>query len=376
MMTKHIIPMLICLALFLSGQVALADQPKDIPTLSIEEIPDSPAGIKNYLLLCVDSWGSKEDAAQGGAMDDTSDAEEPLQDAINADSAYAAYIDEISSAVQSISTPKALGNTDGMILVTVDTYLNRVMMTSFVRDLLVQKADGKFNRLSRFVPNNGNDQAAVEKLIDIYGSHFGIKIDHYVVVNWSMVRNIINAAGIKDQNGTGRVEIELTKGEAEYLRGKDAYTSSWAIPALKGAGTYKLSPHAAVIYMRCRKSVSAINGEKYDYRRTTRARNVLAALKENLTGFTYDQAMELLDIVVNNVLVTDMSAMDLLEAADVAFSLKDSQMDQFRIPIDGTHKTITYSSGSCEEIDFPANREALWDFLGYNSFVVREEEDD
>ena len=73
-----------------------------------------------------------------------------------------------SSAVQSISTPKALGNTDGMILVTVDTLLNRVILTSFVRDLLIQRPDGKFNRLSRFVPNNGNNQEAVEKLIDIY----------------------------------------------------------------------------------------------------------------------------------------------------------------------------------------------------------------
>ena len=163
----------------------------------------------------------------------------------------------------------------------------------------------------------------------------------------SIYRALTYIIAIKDANGVGRVELELTKGEAEYLRGKDAYTASWATPRLKGAGTYMLSPHAAVIYMRCRKSASAINGEKYDYRRTTRARNVL---------------------------VTDMSAMDLLEAADIAFDLKTSDIDQFRVPIDGTHKTISYSSGSCEEIDFLANREALWEYLGYNSFVVREEE--
>ena len=371
---KRLLAIFLCLAFLLSGVTALADQPSPIPTLAVEEVPDTPPGILNYLLLCVDSWGSKEDAQQGGAIDSSEDAEETSSAAVNVDSNYAAYIDEIETAVQNISTPKSLGNTDGMILVTVDTYLNRVVLTSFVRDLLIQKPDGKFNRLSRFVPNNGNNQEAVDKLIDIYASHFGVKIDHYVVVNWSMVRNIINAAGVKDDKGVGRVEIELTKGEAEYLRGKDAYTSSWATPALKGAGTYMLSPHAAVIYMRCRKSISAINGEKYDYRRTTRARNVLVSLKNNLTNITYDQAMELLDIVVNNVLVTDMSAMDLLEAADIAFGLKNSDIDQFRIPVDGTHKTISYSSGSCEEIDFPANREALWETLGYNSFIVREDE--
>ena len=372
---KRIISLILCMMILLSAVPALADQPKPVPTLSPEQIPDTPSGIVNYMLLCVDSWGSKEDAAQGGVIDDHEREEEEAQGGTVADSAYAAYIDEIATSVQSISTPKALGNTDGMILVTVDTYLNRVVLTSFIRDLLIQKPDGKFNRLSRFVPNNGNNQEAVEKLMDIYASHFGIKIDHYVVVNWSMVRNIINAAGIKDENGVGRVEIELTKGECEYLRGKDAYTSSWAIPALKGAGTYMLSPHAAVIYMRCRKTAAAINGEKYDYRRTTRARNVLVSLKNNLSSINYDQCMELLDIVVKNVLVTDMSLMDLLEAADTAFNLKNSDIDQFRIPVDGTHTTIRYSSGSCEEIDFLANRDALWDFLGYNSYIVRDEDE-
>ncbi len=372
---KRILSLFLCALILASAVPALADQPKPVPVLGREEIPDTPSGVINYLLLCVDSWGSKEDAAQGGVIDDSEDEETDGQAGEIADSAYAAYIDEITTAVQGISTPKSLGNTDGMILVTVDTYLNRVVLTSFIRDLLIQKPDGKFNRLSRFVPNNGNNQEAVEKLLDIYATHFGVKIDHYVVVNWSMVRNIINAAGVKDANGVGRVEIELTKGEAEYLRGKDAYTSSWALPNLKGAGTYMLSPHAAVIYMRCRKSASAINGEKYDYRRTTRARNVLVSLKNNLSTITYDQCMELLDIVVNNVLVTDMSALDLLEAADLAFSLKNSDIDQFRVPVDGTHKTISYSSGSCEEIDFPANRDALWDYLGYNSFVVRDEDE-
>ena len=370
---KRFFAVLLALLLALPALGAFADKPQEIPTLKPEEIPDTPPGIINYLLLCVDSWGSKEDAAKGGAIDSSED-EESAGAAATVDNAYAAYIDEIETAVQNISTPRALGNTDGMILVTVDTYLKRVVLTSFVRDLLIEKPDGKFNRLSRFVPNNGNNQEAVEKLLDIYASHFGVKIDHYVVVNWSMVRNIINAAGVKDANGVGRVELELTKGETEYLRGKDAYTSSWATPRLSGAGTYMLSPHAAVIYMRCRKSASAINGEKYDYRRTTRARNVLVSLKNNLTDISYDQAMELLDIVVNNVLVTDMSAVDLVEAANIAFELKTSDIDQFRVPIDGTHKTISYSSGSCEEIDFIANRDALWEYLGYNSFVVREEE--
>ena len=374
MSIKRIIAAALALVLCLGAPAAWADKPKDIPVLSYEEIPQTPTGITNYLLLCVDSWGSREDASKASLSDDTGDDPEESASAV-ADSDYSAYIDEIETAVQNISTPKSLGNTDGMILVTVDTFQNRVVLTSFVRDLLIQKPDGKFNRLSRFVPNNGNNKEAVEKLVDIYATHFAVRIDHYIVVNWSMVLNIIDAAGVKDENGVGRVEIELTKGEAEYLRGKNAYTSSWAQPVLKGAGTYMLSPYAAVIYMRCRKSQSAINGEKYDYRRTTRARNVLSSLKNNLTSITMDQTMDLLDVIVSNVLVTDMTPLDLVDAADTAFQLKNATMDQFRIPIDGTHRTISYSSGSCEEIDFVANREALLNYLGYFDYVVRDDEE-
>ena len=253
---KRFIALLLCLVTELAAVSACADKPREIPTLTAEEIPDTPPGIRNYLLLFVDSWGTKEDAAQDGPDDSGDDSEDADQGSVTVDNAYAAYIDEIETALSNISTPQALGNTDGMILVTVDTILKRVMLTSFVRDLLIQKPDGKYNRLSRFVPNNGNDQAAVEKLLDIYASHFGVKIDHYVVVNWSLVRNLINAMGVKDDKGVGRVEIELTKGETEYLRGKRAYQADWSIPRLKGAGTYMLSPHAAVIYMRCRKSAS------------------------------------------------------------------------------------------------------------------------
>ena len=50
-------------------------------------------------------------------------------------------------------------------------------------------------------------------------------------------------------------------------------------------------------------------------------------------------------------------------------------MDQFRVPLDGTHRTIHYSSGSCEEIDFVANREALLNYLGYFDFVLRDDEE-
>ncbi len=307
------------LVLMLLCCTALADMPKAVPLLSEDEIPDTPTGVHNYMLLCVDSWSAN---------------------------------------------PNNLGNTDGIVLVTVDEYANRLMLTSFIRDLLVQKAENNFNRLSRYVPHNGANQAAVESLMDIFGTHFGVKIDHYVVVDWTMIQNIIDAAG--------GVDITVTAGEATRLKSKNAYKSSWTEPVLKGAGTYHFTGYAAVIYMRIRSS-TVVDGEANDFRRTSRARSVLTNLATSLSDITYDQALELLDVVVENTLLTDMTTADLLEAVGLAYNARKYDIDQLRIPIKGTYEGITYAGGSCQQIDFIANREALLEFL-YGGFIVREDE--
>lgn len=307
------------LVLMLLIGAASAESPKAVPLLAEDEIPDTPSGVHNYMLLCVDSWNA------------------------NANN---------------------LGNTDGIVLVTVDEYANRLMLTSFIRDLLIQKSENNFNRLSRYVPHNGANQEAVEKLMGIFGTHFGVKIDHYVVVDWTMIKNIIDAVG--------GVDITVTEGEATRLKSKNAYKSSWTEPVLKGAGTYRFTGYAAVIYMRIR-STTVVDGEANDFRRTSRARAVLSSIALGLSDISYEQALELLDVVVENTLLTDMTAADLLEAVGLAYNARKYDIEQLRIPIKGTYEGITYAGGSCQQIDFVANREALLEFL-YGGFIVREDE--
>lgn len=316
---KRVFLCLMCLMLL--PLAALADaMPNPVPLLSEDEIPQTPTGIHNYLLLCVDSWDGNVNN---------------------------------------------LGNTDGVVLVTVDEYAGRLMLTSFIRDLLVQKEENSFNRLSRYVPHNGSNKAAVEKLVNnIFATHFGVRIDHYVVVDWTMIRNIIDAAG--------GVDITVTAGEATRLKDKNAYKASWTEPKLAGAGTYHFTGYAAVIYMRIR-SGTVVDGEAYDFRRTSRARSVLMNIAEGLRDITYEQALDLLDVVVENTLATDMSAADLLTALDLAYGARGLPIEQLRIPIQGTYEPITYTGGACQQIDYVQNRVALHDFL-YGTFIVRDDE--
>ena len=302
-----------CLIFCLSLPLGIAEELIPIVPLTQDEIEETPVGMHHYLLLCSDSWsGSSEDAPR---------------------------------------------NTDGIMLVTVDTIAHRVMLTSFIRDMLVMRPDGAYGRL-----NGIAKRFSLEEMMDTLNSHFGLNIEKYVLVDWSNVANIIDALG--------GVDITITNGESIRLRDKNAYKSDWTEPVLKGAGTYHFRGYAAVIYMRIRSDIS-VDGERYDYRRTTRARNVVSSLADSLREVDYNSAVQIATTVFNNITATNMTIKDFIDAAGYAFELRDADIEQFRIPIDGTGREFYYMEMATQQIDVPANREALLEFL-YESFVVRE----
>ena len=184
-----------CLIFCLSLPLGIAEELIPIVPLTQDEIEETPAGMHHYLLLCSDSWsGSSEDAPR---------------------------------------------NTDGIMLVTVDTIAHRVMLTSFIRDMLVMRPDGAYGRL-----NGIAKRFSIEEMMQTLNSHFGLDIQKYILVDWNNVANIIDALG--------GVDITVTNGESIRLRDKNAYKSDWTEPVLKGAGTYHFRGYAAVIYMRIR----------------------------------------------------------------------------------------------------------------------------
>ncbi len=289
----------------------LAVEPDPIPVLAVEEIPKSPAGMTHYLLVCADSWDADV---------------------------------------------KNLGYTDGIVLVTLDTAARRVMLTSFIRDMLIQRPDGKFGRLNYVARTFSMDD-----LVTTLNTHFGLDIAKYVLVDMGQVQKIIDAVG--------GVDITVTDNEASYLR-RYAISSTSTKPSMKNAGTYHFSGHAAVIYMRIRKV--AVNGVSGDFMRTQRVRTVLSTIADSLAGITYDQAMDLLDVIVANTCATNMTTGDMLAAVDQALDLAGTPVEQIRMPIDDTSHPFAYAGMATQQIDFLANRDALEDFL-YDTYVVVDE---
>ena len=310
-MMKRILAFLLMMLMAMTSLTALADtQPTPIETVPYDQIPENREGIYHYLLLCMDHWN-------GGTN----------------------------------------GNSDGIVLLTFDTLTGRIMLTSFTRDSLVVRPDGKIGRINYIVKDWGP-----EALCKIISTHLNIKVDKYVIFNFQQVANIVDYMG--------GVEIEIDANEANYLR-KYPLSPTQTTPSMGRAGTYLFTGRAAVIYMRIRK---ADNGG--DFMRTQRVRNVLSILADKCRTMTYDQAKALLDSVVENSTTTNMSAEDLVKALDQAFSLRSCVIEELRLPVEGGYKQIKYAGMSVQDIDWNKSRAAMAEYLECGWLVIEDEDED
>lgn len=330
---------------------ALCEDPAPISVIPKDQITPTLKGIHHYMLICVDSWAA--DLTKEG------------------------------------------NHTDGLMLVTVDEIAHRVMLTSFIRDMLIMRPDGKYGRINNIMDlmspktKTGIDgKAGIPLLIETINTHFDLEIEKFIVVDFKQVENIINAVG--------GVDITITDREANYLRNYSISASS-TTPAISGGGTYHFSGHAAVIYMRIRKVHTAeymhADGRVYydtqDYGRTYRDRVVVSSIAESLKEISYEDALKLLDVIVTNTVYTNMTTDDMFDALDLAMEMRGVPVEHIRMPIDNaegysptvenfnkgklSYLEFAYAGMATKEVNFEINREALKNFL-LDSFVVVEDE--
>lgn len=287
------------LVLLLSASAALADQPREIVPLPYDQLPDAQKGQHHYLMACVDNW-------QGNAQ--------------------------------------RLGNTDGVILVTLDTANRRVLLTTFSREMLVQRPDGGIGRFTFIAKNYGP-----EALCEVVSTHFGVKVEKYFIFSMDNVQNIIDAMG--------GVEIVVTDAEANYLN-RYRISRDSTTPSMDKAGTYLFGGHAAVIYMRIRK----VGGDG-DNGRTRRIRTVLTTLAGKYAEASLGEAMQLIEDVSGNIVTTNMTMADFLEAAGYALELRGVTPEGIQMPPDDCMQPITYAGMSTRQVDFARARADLCEFL-------------
>ncbi|MCC8107331.1 MAG: LCP family protein [Clostridiales bacterium] len=258
------------------------------------------------------------------------------------------------------------GNSDVMIVMTVNTNTQKIILTSFMRDLYADIPGYGVHKL-----NYAYAAAGADKLIETLEESYDIDIDNYAAVDFDTMAEIIDLLG--------GVDVALNEDEVEYLNQDLEVAEEDSEETLTEDQSeeteivedqseeeaaevqseeededtvYHLTGAQAVLYMRIRYVGNA------DYERTQRQRNVLAEIFENAKEMSAaeltDMAQEILELADH-----DISALDMISLLGSLSGLTEYELVENRIPYDG----LFTSQDEMLVPDFEATIEKLHEVL-------------
>ena len=239
------------------------------------------------------------------------------------------------------------GRSDSIMIATVNQDTKELKLTSLMRDIYVEIPGHGHNKLNAAYAYSG-----VELLYQTIAQNFGIKIDKYCVVDFDTFKKVIDKVG--------GIEITLEEKEAEYLNSTN-YISQAKNRDVK-AGKQTLNGDQALGYSRIRHVVSEKYGDG-DFGRTGRQRAVIQAALDKVLQQSPTKIADIALDALSDV-STDMDASYLKSLVAKVLSLGTTEIDQQRIPLEGT-----YVQGRAQSnmfvffINFDANKAALEYFI-------------
>lgn len=234
------------------------------------------------------------------------------------------------------------GRSDTMILLSINKETDEITLTSFMRDSYVDIPNYGWEKL-----NAAYSYGGAELLMDTIEKNFSVRIDNYISVNFNSFASIIDAVG--------GIEIEVSDDEAQEINTilmaevnelmGDAVDSD----LLSGGGKLHLSGKQALSYARIRYIGNA------DFERTERQRNVLTQVASKLKTLNPSMISKIAKNAVPQV-TTNMTTEELyLLSLRLPFVVR-YDIEQIRIPADGTYGNVTTSSGGAAlSVDFDTN---------------------
>lgn len=206
------------------------------------------------------------------------------------------------------------GNSDVMIVMSVNAGSQKLSITSFMRDLYADIPGHGVHKLNYAYAVGG-----AKTLMATLEDNYGLDIDNYAVVDFETMAKVVDLVG--------GVEIEVSDAECkvlnDYLTSMDA-----ADDYLPGGGTYLLNGNQAVAYMRIRYVGNN------DYERTQRQRDVLSVIFASMQKLDAEQLTKLVDEILPNV-ENDITPVDMIRLMALLPNIGDYELSESRIPYDG-----------------------------------------
>ena len=218
---------------------------------------------------------------------------------------------------------------DSMIIISINRDEARVKMTSILRDTWVNfpgySNPGKINAATVY----GGPKLAVATVNDV----FDMDIEDYVIINMNQLTKIVDLLG--------GVEVEITSAEAVKL----------GLPA----GVVHMDGEVALAYCRIRSIDS-------DADRVLRQQNMLIAMADKAQNMEVQE----LSALVNDIADIVKTSLDDQEMEDLAMAfmvMEPDEVEQFRIPADGTFRSGLYDGVWMITPNFELNIELLHEFI-------------
>ena len=242
------------------------------------------------------------------------------------------------------------GRTDTMIILTVDTDTKTIRLMSLMRDIIVAIPGYDNNRLNAAYVFGGADL-----LLQTIENNFGIHIEHYVGVNFSMLADLIDQIGgltltVESEYYMDRINAVIK--EDNKVLGIDTNDGLLTQP-----GEQLMTGKQAQAYARYRYGTS--DG---DFGRTARQREVITKIFYKLADMSVVELAAIAAANIDNV-VTNLTLQDMMALAPALISLKDATIAELRIPVDNGYSFQTVRGMSVIVPDRTKTMEAIADFL-------------
>lgn len=177
------------------------------------------------------------------------------------------------------------GNSDVIIIVTINNKTQEVKMCSVYRDTYLDTGDGKYRKCNAAFAKGG-PQAAISML----NKNLDLNISDYVTVDFHSVVECIDLVG--------GIELTITDEEAHYMTGyvkelNELTGNTAEVP--ETGGTYLLDGVQTTAYARIRNTAGN------DYKRTERQRTVIAKLVEKVQQSDLKTVNSMIDTMFEDI---------------------------------------------------------------------------
>lgn len=243
------------------------------------------------------------------------------------------------------------GNSDSMILLSINSSTGTAYLTSFMRDLYSNIPGVGVRKLNAAYAVGGGPL-----LVSTISSNYRININNYAAVNFAQMSNIIDLLG--------GVDIEVSTDEAGYMNGyiSEQCGLQGLDPSayyVSGGGVIHMNGIQAVAFSRIR--YIARGSENFDYGRTSRQREVLTNLLNKARSLDAASLLGFVNSALPNI-THNIDEGTLISLLSNAASYINYNLVTQRVPFDGMY------SYSGEEIvpDFEATATKLYNTIYLN----------